>query len=222
MKATAFGALALTLLVAACSQSTQSTSSSSSAMSSSAAPAAAATNPIDFPLGDGATVLHTSDFHAAAKGQSVSGTEVVAESSQSLSDLETWLKNAGSKPPEGYTVSTSGSGIAAAHARAQAMGVDFETFSHAVNGKTHQLVVVVLDPTEFYKKAGPVLSVIGKYQMLPQSLRDPIDARVKAQTGYSVSEALDPSQPLGAALAAAKTLKDSGQRGVVLVDAAKE
>lgn len=222
MKATTFGALALTVVVAACSQSAQSTSSSSAAPSSASSPQAQATNPIDFPLGNGTTVLHAGNFHAAVKGEAVSGTEVIAESSQSLQDLETWLKNEGSKPPDGYTVSASGTGIDEAHRRAESIGVEFQTFSHSVDGKNHELVVVVLDPAAFYKKVGPVLSLVGKYEMLPQSLRDPIDAKVKAQTGYSVSEALDPSQPLGAALAAAKTLKDSGQRGVVLVDAAKD
>ena len=101
------------------------------------------------------------------------------------------------------------------------MGLDFQVFSRTDQGKNRELVVVVLDPTTFETKAGPMLSLIDKYSMLPQSLRDPIDAQVKARTGFTVSQALDPSQPIGAALAAARTLRDSGQRGVVLVDAIK-
>jgi hypothetical protein len=65
------------------------------------------------------------------------------------------------------------------------------------------------------------LSLIDKYSLLPQSFRDPIDQQAKARTGFTVSQALDPSQPIGAALAAARALRDSGQRGVVLVDGAK-
>lgn len=102
------------------------------------------------------------------------------------------------------------------------MGADFQVFTHSVNGQPRALVVVALDPSLFESKAGPVLALISKYSMLPQSLRDPIDQQVKARTGFTVSQALDPSQPIGAALSAAKTLRDSGQRGVVLVDASKE
>ncbi len=82
--------------------------------------------------------------------------------------------------------------------------------------------MVVLDPTTFEEKAGPVLSLIDKYSMLPQSFRDPIDAQAKARTGFTVSQALDPSQPIGAAIVAARTLRNANQRGVVLVDAVKK
>jgi hypothetical protein len=221
MNASRLGALALTLLVAACSQSARSTASSSAAPSPQAS-APAASNPLDFPLADGVTVITTRDFHAVAGGHTVAGTEVIAQSSKSLDDLEAWLKDTSAKPPQGYAVSASGSGVDEAHARAAAYGMQFEVFSHTESGKTHELVVVVLDPATFDAKAGPVLSLVDKYSMLPQSLRDPVDAQVKARTGLTVTQMLDPSQPVGAALAAAKTLRASGQRGVVLVDAAKD
>lgn len=158
---------------------------------------------------------------ANGSGAAVSGHEVVAESSASLGTLEGWLHDVSANPPAGYTVAASGSGPDAAHRRAQAMGLQFQVFSHQAGGKTRALVVVVLDPATFETKAGPVLGLIDKYSLLPQSLRDPIDAQAKARTGFTISQALDPSQPIGAALAAARTLRDSGQRGVVLVDAAK-
>jgi len=213
----ALGAAALLLCVAACSQSAKSTSSSS------AAPSPQATNPIDFPLYSGSTVLSARDWHGArASGTSVSGREVIAESSASLETLEGWLHQVSANPPAGYTVAVSGSGTDAVHRHAQAMGLQFQVFSHQEGGKTHGLVVVVLDPAAFESKAGPVLSLIDKYSLLPQSLRNPIDQQAKARTGFTVSQALDPSQPLGAALAAARALRDSGERGVVLVDAAKD
>jgi hypothetical protein len=212
----AFGALALLLCIAACSQSAQSTSSSS------AAPSPQATNPIDFPLYSGSTVLTARDWHGSSgSGASVSGREVIAESSATLDTLEGWLHDVSVNPPAGFTVAASGSATDAAHRRAQAMGLQFQVFSHQVGTKTRGLVVVVLDPVTFEAKAGPVLSLIDKYSMLPQSFRDPIDQQAKARTGFTVSQALDPSQPIGAALAAARALRDSGQRGVVLVDAAK-
>ncbi len=210
-------AVALILLVSGCSQSGQSSSSTSSPSS----PQAAATNPIDFPLYNGSTVLSARDWHGSAGSTAVSGREVIAESGASLSDLEGWVHDISTNPPQGYEVAASGSGVESAHRHAEALGLEFQVFSHQDNGKNRELVVVVLDPTMFEEKAGPVLSLVDKYAMLPQSLRDPIDAQVKARTGFTVSQALDPSQPIGAALAAARTLRDSGQRGVVLVDAAK-
>jgi hypothetical protein len=184
-------------------------------------PAAAATNPIDFPLYNGSTVLSARDWHGSAGSTAVSGREVIAESGATLSDLEGWVHDVSANPPQGYTVAASGSSVDVAHRHARALGLDFQVFSHQDNGKNRELVVVVLDPTTFEEKAGPMLGLIDKYTMLPQSLRDPIDAQVKARTGFTVSQALDPSQPIGAALAAARTLRDSGQRGVVLVDAIK-
>jgi hypothetical protein len=209
-------AVALILLVSGCSQSGQSSSSTSSS-----SPVAEATNPIDFPLYNGSTVLSARDWRGSAGSTAVSGREVIAESGATLSELEGWIHDVSANPPQGYAVAASGSGVDTAHRHAQALGLDFQVFSHQDNGKNRELVVVVLDPTTFEEKAGPVLSLIDKYSMLPKGLRDPIDAQVKARTGFTVSQALDPSQPIGAALAAARTLRDSGQRGVVLVDASK-
>jgi len=167
-------------------------------------------------------VLSARDWRGSdGAGASVSGREVVAESSASLDALEAWLHDMSVNPPAGYTVAVSGSASDAAHRHAQAMGLQFQVFSHQEGGKTRGLIVVVLDPATFETKAGPVLSLIDKYSLLPQSLRDPIDQQAKARTGFTVSQALDPSQPIGAALAAARALRDSGERGVVLVDAAK-
>ena len=56
-----------------------------------------------------------------------------------------------------------------------------------------------------------MLGLIDKYPLLPRSLRDPIDQQAKERTGFTVSQALDPSQPIGAALAAARALRNSGR-----------
>jgi hypothetical protein len=211
----ALGAVALILLVAGCSQQSARSSSSSS-------PTAAASNPIDFPLYAGSTVLTARDWSGTTgKNVAVAGREVIAQSNATLEALEGWLHDVSANPPQGYSVAASGSAVDTAHRRAQAMGLQFQIFSHSEGGKQHELVVVVLDPATFESKAGPVLGLIDRYPMLPQSLRDPIDQQAKERTGFTVSQALDPSQPIGAALAAAKALRDSGERGVVLVDAAK-
>ncbi len=209
--------MALILLVGGCSQSGQSASSTSSS-----SPTAEATNAIDFPLYTGSTVITARDWHGNAGSTAVSGREVIAESSATLSQLEGWLRDVSANPPQGYAVTASGSSVDTAHRHAQALGLDFQVFSHQENGHNRELVVVVLDPTTFEEKAGPVLSLIDKYSMLPQSFRDPIDAQAKARTGFTVSQALDPSQPIGAAILAARTLRNANQRGVVLVDAVKK
>src|ERR1700678_3359522 len=119
----AFGAVALLLCISGCAQSAQSTSTSS------AAPSPQATNPIDFPLYSGSTVLAARDWRGAnGSGASVSGREVVAESSASLDTLEGWLHDVSANPPAGYTVAVSGSGADAAHRHAQAMGLQFQVF----------------------------------------------------------------------------------------------
>jgi hypothetical protein len=209
-------AVALSLLMAACSQSAQSTSSQASS------PSPQASNPIDFPLYSGSTVLNSRDFQANAASTKVGGHEVIAESSASLDQLNDWIRQVSANPPPGYALAASGSSMDTARRHAQALGVNFQVFTHSVNGQQRALVVIALDPTTFEQKAGPVLSLIDKYSMLPQSLRDPIDQQAKERTGFTVAQALDPTQPIGAALAAAKALRDSGQRGVVLVDATKE
>jgi hypothetical protein len=64
--------------------------------------------------------------------------------------------------------------------------------------------------------------MIEKFKLLPQSLRDPIDAQTKRQTGFTLTEALAPDTPLGAALGALDALRDSDERGIVLLDAVKQ
>jgi len=200
----ALGALALALLVAACSQQAKSTATSSPS------PAPKATNPLTFPLYQDSAIL-TARPH-----------EVIAETPATLEQLGAWIAQESANPPSGYEVAASGSTMDTAHAHAKAMGVEFQVFTHAVNGKTRVLIVAALDPVTFNEKAGPTLELIDKYPLLPESFRAPIDKQVQERTGFTVSQALDASQPIGAALAAAKELRNSGQRGLVLVDAAKE
>ncbi len=155
-------------------------------------------------------------------GDRFAGTEVIAQTPATLAQLNAWVHALALKPPAGYSVATvSGTGIEAARRRAAEMGIDFQVFTHDVKGKNRALVVVAIDPHTFETKAGPVLSLIDKYKLLPQSLRDPIDAEVKARTGFTVSEVLDPATPLGAAVDAVAKLKDSNERGVLLLDGAK-
>lgn len=214
-----FAAAGMALCLAACSQSG---GSSSASASPSGSPAAQATNPLSFPLYPQSTILSVKPWRQSVGSRTASGQEVIAQSPATLAQLDAWLHGASQDPPAGYSVTASGSGVDSARARAERMGIDFQVFSHDVNGQPHALVVVALDPAVFEEKAAPILDLADKFKMLPAGMRDPIDAQTKSRTGFTVSEALDPSTPIGAALAAAKTLRDSGQRGLVLIDGVRE
>lgn len=215
MKNLLMAAVALFACVA-CSQSTQSTSTASSA-----SPQPAPTNATGFPLFAHSRILTSKVWNQQTGSHQYSGLEVVAQTPASLAALDSWLHGLSANPPPGFTVGASGNDVSAARQHARALGVDFQVFDHTVDGKHHALIVLAIDPVAFDKKAGPVLGMIGKYRMLPQALRDPIDQQVKAHTGFTVSEALAPNTPIGAALAAVNQLRSTGDRGVVLVDGAK-
>jgi hypothetical protein len=150
------------------------------------------------------------------------GHEVIAHTPASMQQLREWLDGMTKNPPSGYETAVTGSGVEEARNRAQAAGLDFNAFQKSVNGKHHGIVVVAVDPELLQAKAGVMLGFISKYKMLPQSLRDPIDAQAKERTGFTITEALSPDTPLGAALGALDELRASGDRGVVLIDATKQ
>ncbi|HUZ48409.1 MAG TPA: hypothetical protein VMW12_01570 [Candidatus Dormibacteraeota bacterium] len=223
-----YAAVVLAVLTA-CSHGSTTTSGSSPSSET------ATTNPVDFPLYAGSAVVATRDWHATvgattAQNQrsiygqgagSYAGHEVIAQTSATLPQLESWIDTIDRMPPLGYTVALKGSALDEARLRANALGLAFGSFEKPIAGKRHTVVVIAIDPAQLDAKAGSFISLIGKYKMLPAVFRDPIDAQAKARTGFTVSEALDPNTPIGAALGALSTLRSSGQRGIVLLDASK-
>ena len=208
--------------VTACSKSSEGGgAAASSAPAQAASPAAVATNDTGFPLYQDAKVMTNGPVRLERGGHAVTGREVVAESGATMADLGVWMKTLASTPPVGYTVATI-SGMDAAREKAQALGVDFQAFNHTVSGAPHTTLVVAIDPSKFNEKMKPILSLISKYKMLPQALRDPIDNQVKSRTGYTVGDALAPGTPIGAAVAAASELSTSGQRAIIVVDGMKQ
>ncbi len=210
-------AVAAALCLGACSRT-----GGSATASPAASPTAQPPNPIAFPLYSQSTLLSARRWSQRVGAHAAGGEEVIAESPATLAELAAWLHGLSANPPPGYTVGASGPDVQTARRHAQKLGVDFQIFSHDVDGTTHALIVVALDPATFEEQAGPVLGLIDKYRLLPQGLRDPIDQQAKERTGFTVSEALEPSTPIGAALAAARTLRDSGERGLVLIDGTHE
>lgn len=196
----------------------------------------AATNPVDFPLFDGASVLSSRAWHQKITSRpgfgdnallsqgagTYDGHDVVAGTQALMPSLETWLQNLDANPPSGYTSVAHGNGVEAVRAHTRDLGIDFMVFERLESGKRHDVVVLAVDPQMLDDKAGPMLGVVGKFKLLPQSLRDSIDAQVRKQTGFSVAEAANPDTPIGAAVGALAQLRDFGGRGVVLIDAVKQ
>jgi hypothetical protein len=201
-----------------------------------ASPSPQASNTIAFPLFDSSSVLASHSFSqtVSANGKGglndmlgqgagkYDGHEVVAGTLAVMPALEAWLHDLQEHPPAGYTVAASGNGVEAVRERTRDMGLDFAVFQNTVGGKTHGVIVLAVDPKTLDQKAGPVLGMIGKFKLLPQSLRDPIDAQAKKQTGFTVTELTQPNTPLGAAVDSLDELRTFGGNGIVLIDATKQ
>jgi len=192
----------------------------------------AQSNPADFPFYPGSTLLvarewrHdlSADERSAlgifdAQQTAYAGHEVVSATSASFDDLVLWLERLERQPPDGYRVGVWGSGIEDAREQGRNVGLDFGVFTRDERTGTHDVVVIAVDPVTFQRKAGFMLSAIERFRYLPPFLRAPIDEQARAQTGFTVSEALDPTTPIGAAVDALGRLNDANARGVVYVDA---
>jgi len=220
--------LAALALPAACS--------GGSGSSSSATPTPQPSSAIAFPLFAGSSVLashaYTQKISAQSNGElndvltrssgTYTGHEVTAGTLAVMPALEAWLHDLSVHPPAGYSVAASGSSVEAVRTRMRQMGVDFGVFQNTVDGKQHGVVVLAVDPSLLDQKAGPVLGMIGKFKLLPQSLRDPIDAQTKKQTGFTVTELTQPDTPIGAAIDSIDLLRSYGGRGLILIDATKQ
>lgn len=227
-----FLATGLVLVLTACSNGARGAGSGAE----SGSPSPQATNPVDFPLFDGASLLSTRAWHEKISSRpgvgdntllsqgagTYDGHDVVAATQALMPALEAWLQNLDANPPSGYTSVAHGTGVDAVRAHTRNLGIDFAVFERTENGKRHGVVVLAVDPQTLDAKAGPMLGVVGKFKLLPQPLRDSIDAQAKKQTGFTLSEATNPDSPLGAAVGALARLRDFGGRGVILIDAVKQ
>lgn len=189
-------------------------------------------SPVDFPLYRDSTILSVRDWHhtlspgersalgiVGSGDKAYGGHEVVTATGASFDDLDEWLRELDSHPPDGYGVTVWGSGVDEARERARNMGIDFGVFDRDEHGVEHEVLVVTVDPDLLQRKAGIMLSLLSRFHDLPPFLRAPIDAQARAQTGFTVSDATDPTTPIGAAVDALGRLHDVQARGVILIDA---
>jgi hypothetical protein len=220
-------ALAAALLLAACANGNR---------GSAGGPSPMPTNPINFPLFNGASVLSSRAWRTriSARPQVAEGAvltqgagtyyghDVVAGTQAFMPALEAWLDGLAANPPDQYHVAVSGNGVEAIRTHTRDLGVDFLVFEEDAQGKRYGVVVMIVDPETLDEKIGPMLGLIGRFKHVPRMLRDPLDAQAKRQTGFSITEATDPNTPIGAAVAALDELRDFGGRGIVLIDAVKQ
>ena len=194
------------------------------------ATAATIANPTDFTLGADAKILDAKPFNQTVTNSqgpggtllsqgvgSYHGHSVIAQSSAPLADVKAWLKKIEGEPPAGYVYVAT-----AQHPNAVAVagkyGVTYAVFRRGAKGA----VIAVIDPKLAHDKIGIMLSLVDKYRMLPSNMRGPIDDATKKQTGMSVSEALDPSAPVGMTIEALRAVNGSNDPAIVVVDAVKE
>jgi len=217
------------LLLAGCSGQSGQGTANGPAGGASATPATIA-NPTDFALAADAKILDAKPFNqtvSAGEGAShkvlaqgagtYSGHSVIAQSSASLADVKAWLAKEEQTPPEGYAY-VPGSADPKAAAFAAKYGVTYAVFRKGAKGA----VIAVIDPKMAHDKLGFVLSLVDKYKMVPEMMRGQIDQEVKKTAGMSVTEALDPSAPIGMTIEALKEVNGSDNPAIVVFDATKQ
>lgn len=218
-------AASVAVLLSSCTGGTGSSSAASPA------PAPPLKNTTSFPLYDGAKVVGTHTFTQNVQVNSTSGvfsqgsgtytgTQVIASSTAGFTQLSNWVTHLMSVPPPGYSSVKRGNNPNE-RTQAEQYGVDYGAFTHDVNGKTHGVLVIVMDPQRVNRRFGAVLGMIARYRSLPAVMRGPIDDEAKARIGMTLTQATDPASPIGGALAALDQFQHSNARGIVLIDAAK-
>ena len=191
--------------------------------------AATIANPTDFALAADAKILDAKPFNqtvtvkenggsALAQGSGTyNGHTVIAQSTGSVADVKAWLAKEEGSPPAGYAY-MSGSANPRAVATAAKYGVTFAVFK----GDKKGAIVAVIDSKLAHEKLGFLLDLVDKYRMVPESMRGQIDQEVKKRAGMSVTEALDPSAPIGMTVEALKAVNGSDNPAIVIIDAAKQ
>ena len=184
-----------------------------------AAPRATPTmhNPINVPLYPGAAVVATRPVRTSGAA-SYTGMEVLAASGATFAQLSQWVTRLQKHPPSGYAAAPE-----AARTRLDATqyGFDYAILQTKHANTTHDVLVVVMDPQRVNAQFGMVLDVVGRYRMLPGFMRKPIDDRIKQRLGITLSEAMQPTNPIGATLNALDEFGHRNSRGIVMIDAAR-
>jgi hypothetical protein len=194
-------------------------------------------NPSDFPLYPRSEVVNvvpvdSAQMFAVMRANDPSsrlpenfrGHVIIAETGATMPQLRTWLAALESAPPHGLRDMTSHTTHSSARGSRSSRGIDLNgddlvQFESADGARWVYLFAA--DPRQIYRELGPVFTLIDGYAVAPEVLRGPIDDTAKKQTGYTVTELLDPKSPAGAVIAEVKRLQSSDRRAILLIDEAK-
>jgi hypothetical protein len=192
----------------------------------------AQTNPSDFPLYPGSTLVDVApvDYGAifamirkndpsAKLGTNYRGHEVIVSTSATIPQLRTWVAHLRTAPPLGFhfTRTTAGFSIGSG---SNSKNAEVDGLFETANAE-RVVFVIALDPERIRAQLGPALDMVESYKALPPMLRAPIDDQMKRELGYSASEMLDPRSPIGILFATLKTMSTTNRRALVLVDETK-
>jgi hypothetical protein len=144
------------------------------------------------------------------------GHEVIAETTASMAQLRTWVKELTSSPPRGFHLASHGKGssqVSFGTTEDNAVGVQLETGD---GGRS--VYVIAADPKKIREQLGPAFTLIDSYSAVPGVMRGPIDDQAKKQLGYSVTEMLDAKSPIGAVIANLKRMQSVDRRAILIID----
>ncbi len=207
---------------------TNSSASSAPAGSMPTSSAKSPINPLPIAFPSSAKVLNVShwaqDFKSVppsltgvieAPGR-YAGRQVIASSPESFAKTDAWLQGLAGHLPPGYRE------ISSRHfsMHLQDFGIDTAAFA---DGKSTGIVAVAIDVKQFRSKVGLVLGLLKDYSAIPEFMRAPLDKKIQAQTGLSPADLLQPTTPIGSAVAALRMVAHdtTGRTAIVLLDAKK-
>ncbi len=144
------------------------------------------------------------------------GTEVVVATNAPIGELRAWLHKLKTAPPRGLRYNHTDTITSSDPAAMRSSGAEAATFESPDSARL--VVVFAVDPRMLRSKLGSALDLVDQYNKVPGVLRGPIDASMKDQIGYSVTEMLDPTSPVGVAFHGLKTAEARNKRAIVLID----
>lgn len=165
--------------------------------------------PLDLPLYPGANVV-------LVRALTPTTGEVVASSDAMLGELDGWVRGLRQSPPAGLRVVREGA-IMQLLSHLQALGVAAIVFDQRTGKARHRVMLMAFDPVQLHARFASDLGIFAHYQSLPKILRVPIDRRVHALFGVDAGQIVSPNRPVGALFAAVERLKDSQQRGILML-----
>ncbi len=188
-----------------------------------------AVNPSDFPLYRSSTVMtivpvdseqlfaamRKADPSAHLPPKNYRGHEIIAQTTASMPQLSAWLAGLRTSPPPGMHFSTTHVDISHDE-RPDTSTLDGEEFDAPAARRS--VYVFLADPKLIRAQMGFAFELIDSYAKVPSVLRGPIDDQSKQQTGYTVTEMLDPNSPIGAVVGAVKALQGTNRRAILLID----